>query len=167
MRGGALFSSCGRYRHLLWRAWDETLPTMVWAMLNPSKAGWPGDDATIRRCTGYAKAWGYGGYDVVNLTDVVETDSKKMLRMSYAELSLGDSPAIKLRALGQTTVGLVVVAWGASVDGHGALEHRARDLLGTVTAAGHRSHCLGTTKAGHPLHPVRLPKGLVPRPFSY
>jgi hypothetical protein len=33
-RSGAVLSACGTYRYHLWRRWDETLPTMVWVMIN-------------------------------------------------------------------------------------------------------------------------------------
>ncbi len=40
---------------------------VVWVMLNPSTADHVHDDPTIRRCMGFARAWGYGGIAVVNL----------------------------------------------------------------------------------------------------
>jgi hypothetical protein len=51
-------SDCGTYRYELWRRWAEG-PHVLFVMLNPSTADAVTDDATIRKCIGYAKRWGY------------------------------------------------------------------------------------------------------------
>jgi hypothetical protein len=64
---GATFDPTGAYRYALWRVWDGNRPPLVFVMLNPSIADAERDDPTIRRCLGFACAWGYGALTVVNL----------------------------------------------------------------------------------------------------
>lgn len=60
-QSNALFSPCNEYRYLLTRPGSsdegEAGPT-VFLMLNPSTADHLVDDPTIRRCRGFATAWG-------------------------------------------------------------------------------------------------------------
>ena len=63
----ARLSDDRRYRYLLVRRWDNTLPDATFVMLNPSTADERDDDPTIRKCIGFAKRWGCGGIKVVNL----------------------------------------------------------------------------------------------------
>ena len=60
---GAQLSQCRRFRYRLWRVWDGALPSVLFIMLNPSIADECDDDPTIRRCIGFAKAWGFGGIE--------------------------------------------------------------------------------------------------------
>lgn len=63
---GALISSCRTWRYLLWRTWDSR-PRVVWIMCNPSTADAGTDDATIRKCCGFARRWDAGGIVVINV----------------------------------------------------------------------------------------------------
>jgi hypothetical protein len=69
----ALFSPCGRFRYRLGRRWAEG-PTVALVLLNLSTADDEVDDPTIRRCIDFARRWGYGGLEVVNLYAHVATD---------------------------------------------------------------------------------------------
>ena len=60
---GAELSGDRYYRYSLWRQWDEG-PSVLWIMLNPSTADVYVDDPTIRRCVGFAKAWGCSRIEV-------------------------------------------------------------------------------------------------------
>src|SRR4051812_15620668 len=66
MKTTAEFSPCRRYRFALWRRWDSG-PQVLFAMLNPSTADETTNDPTIRRCIGFARAWGFGSLAVGNL----------------------------------------------------------------------------------------------------
>lgn len=46
----------------------------------------------------------------------------------------------------------IIVAWG----NHGVLEHRYKVVLNMLAVAGVQSYCLGTTKTGHPRHPLYI-----------
>ena len=76
--GGATFSRDRRYRYRLWRRWDRSRAVVAFVMLNPSTADAMHDDPTIRRCVGFARAWGFGGVDVVNLFALRATDTRAL-----------------------------------------------------------------------------------------
>ncbi|HBI04838.1 MAG TPA: hypothetical protein DDY49_12510, partial [Paenibacillaceae bacterium] len=67
MRNGAIVDETGNYRYSLWRSWDERKPKVTFIMLNPSTADETYDDLTITRCINFAKRWGFGTLEVVNL----------------------------------------------------------------------------------------------------
>jgi len=56
----AVLSDCGTYRYVLTRRWAEG-PVLGWVMLNPSRADAGRDDATVRRCMGFVRSWGFAG----------------------------------------------------------------------------------------------------------
>ena len=64
---GAVFSPCGRYRWWLGRIWQPRGPRLLFVGLNPSRADAQRDDPTLRRLQTFARDWGYGGLEVVNL----------------------------------------------------------------------------------------------------
>lgn len=47
-------------------------------MLNPSIADATSNDATIRRCIGFAQSWGYGAIEVVNLFAYIATQPSEL-----------------------------------------------------------------------------------------
>jgi hypothetical protein len=63
----ALFSPCGLYRWTLERAWDPGRPRLLFIGLNPSRADAECDDPTLRRLLCFARDWGFGALEVVNL----------------------------------------------------------------------------------------------------
>lgn len=152
----AEISDCGRYRWWLrrsWRLWDEqgqprkSKGVCCFVMLNPSTADGTQDDPTIRRCIGFAKAWGYDTLSVRNLFPWRATDPRELF---YADtVTGGDRGDSEL--LAACTADLVVLAWGADVpfnrDGQ-ALE------LFTRWFPARSLHCLALTKHGNPRHPL-------------
>lgn len=158
---GAQLSKDGRYRWSLWRTWDSSAH-LGWIMLNPSTADAYEDDPTIRRCIGFAKREGYGGIYVANLFGLRATDP--------SELDAADDP------VGRDTIGIgaanadgtphyydpwdylrfvcsdVVAAWGTA---GGRYPVRVNDVL--RLSGGWPLLCLGTTKHGHPRHPLYMP----------
>lgn len=153
----AEISPCGKYRYHLRREWDLDLPKVAFVMLNPSTADASEDDATIRRCIGFAKAWGYGGIDVVNLFAFRATDPKEL---KTARNAIGpDNDAYVL-----STVRLadkVICAWGANGDLFG----RADRVTKILRDADVDLWCLEKTAKGMPKHPVRLRGDLLPVPL--
>lgn len=153
---GAEISPCHRYRWRLWRVWDRESAFVLFIMLNPSTADAEEDDATIRRCRAFAKGWGYGGFEVVNLFPYRASEPAVMLRRRYAEIAPEDNDAYIWGACKRTHE--VVCAWGA----HALVEKRARAVLDIIYQAGHVPTCLLQTQDGHPSHPLYLPKDLHP-----
>jgi hypothetical protein len=124
-------------------------------MLNPSTADEEVDDPTIRRCMGFARAWGYDGIIVVNLY-AYRTTSPRILRR--VRDPVGPQNAVTLEeVVGSSLTKLVVCAWGASAE-----QARAAEVLRTIRAIGEVPHALRLTKDGAPWHPLYLPKTCEP-----
>lgn len=146
MTRGATFDARRRYRYRLWRDWEPSRPRVVWIMLNPSTADETTLDATIRRCVGFAKAWGFGGIDVVNLFAWRATDPG-LLRAAKDPVGPANDHAI---AAALRDAALIVAAWG----GNPIVSSRARDVRRLAARLHKRLFCLGTTKDGEPRHPL-------------
>jgi hypothetical protein len=158
MRRGAVFDSSDTYRYSLWRTWDSALPRVAFVMLNPSTADQRVDDPTIRRCMGFARQWGYGSLSVVNLF-AYRTPSPAAL--ARAADPVGPDNDRYLRAAYRRARDLVL-AWGT----HGSLHGRDQEVL-DLLGRGRRKPllCLGTTRDGHPRHPLYLPRDTRPQPM--
>jgi hypothetical protein len=148
----AVLDASGRYRYALMRGADWG--RLCWVMLNPSTADAEVDDATIRRCSGYARAWGYRGYTVVNLFALRATDPRAL---DVATDPVGPDNDRYLYATAKAAK-LVVVAWGQG----GERANRDMIVAARLRAMGVKLHCLGTTKSGAPVHPLRQRADLRP-----
>lgn len=146
-QSGAEFSPCRTYRYALWRHWDWQgyANCVAFIGLNPSTADEVIDDPTIRRCIGFAKAWGYGGLYMLNLFAFRATDPAVM---KAAADPIGPTNNEQL-AYYQTHVGLTIAAWGR----HGSHGGRSTGIRGVLRGP---VHCLGTNKDGSPKHPLYL-----------
>ncbi|OPY28930.1 MAG: hypothetical protein A4E28_01202 [Methanocella sp. PtaU1.Bin125] len=151
---GATFSKDRLYRYRLWRRWESaSCRKVAFIMLNPSTADAETFDPTVRRCFGYARDWGFGSMEVVNLFALRSTYPEQ-LKKARDPVGPENDDAI-LQAVLESD--LAVAAWGV----HGRLY--GRDLAVQRLVAGIRDlHCIGTTKAGAPLHPLHQPKKLCP-----
>ena len=150
---GAEISACGRYRYRLWRRWGAG-ESVLWIMCNPSTADAIEDDPTIRRCIAFARAWGYGGVRVVNLF-AWRSRNPREVRGSH---SIDQQNEAVLEEELQRR-GKRIAAWGSLVADIPAAA-RIVELLSV-----HRLDCLGTTKAGYPLHPLYVPASAQPIPY--
>jgi len=154
----AKISDCGCYRYRLDRGWDARLPRVCFVMLNPSTADGTDDDATLRKITAYAKAWGYGSLVVVNLF-AWRSREPKALRQRGIDPVGGPVADLHLRAA-LTESDAVVCGWGGSVPP--SSEARISDVLAMIIRAGHEPMALAVTKSGAPGHPLYLPGALTP-----
>jgi hypothetical protein len=151
--GGAQFSRDRRYRYRLWRRWDPARPQIAFCMLNPSTADEHNDDPTIRRCIGFARDWGYGGVEIVNLFALRATDPRELRR---ARDPIGRANDVHVIDAAQRSTA-VVVAWGV----HGALLERGAAALRLLSPRA-RLLALGWTLAGEPRHPLYLRRDVRP-----
>ncbi len=159
--GSALFSECGAYRYTLSRIWDGSSTKALWIMLNPSTASADVDDRTVRRTQDFARQWGFGGVVIANLFALRSTDPKALYSHPDPVGPMNNRTLLELAT--RADVGAVVAAWGA----HGKLHGRDRavdDLLRGVAAV--RLLCLGTTKDGHPRHPLYVAGATPLEPWS-
>jgi hypothetical protein len=124
--------------------------------VNPSKADAEKDDPTIRRCVGFARGWGYGGFIMVNLYGLRSTDPKAL---KTAANPVGRENGHYL-TLAVKQAGKIVCAWG--LPGFA----RGRAVAETLIANGYELYCLGMASNGAPLHPLRLRKDLKPIPYD-
>jgi hypothetical protein len=151
MRMDADFSRNRRYRYCLTREWNANSHPLVFIGLNPSTADEKNDDPTIRRCVGFARAWGYGGIVMLNLFAYRATDPYDMI---LTPDPIG--PRNNQELLNWTDREFVVAAWGT----HGAFKNRDIDVWNLLQPR--RIYTLGLTKNGHPKHPLYLPSTAVP-----
>jgi hypothetical protein len=149
--GDATLSDCGAYRYELTRTWNTDLEVVAFLMLNPSTADARTDDATIRRCVGYARSWRFGGLVVRNLYALRATDPRELHR--HPDPIGPDNDTYLDRCAGDA---LTVLAWGA----HGA--DRGPEVITRLQATSARLAYLRLTRDGHPHHPLRLPTSLIP-----
>lgn len=156
----AFISDCGLYRYGLERRWDRGAQMLPIIMLNPSTADADLDDPTIRRCMSFARREGFGGIAVGNLFAFRATSPEAMISAADPFGPLG-SMAVEELLSGAASAGVpVLAAWGA----HGAHRGRAKMVMHSAKGYGAKLVCLGTTKAGHPRHPlyVRADQPFVP-----
>jgi hypothetical protein len=152
---GALFSPCRRWRYILWRHWDREKGVCVFIGLNPSTADELLDDPTIRRCVGFAKAWGYGAMWVLNAFAYRATQPADMKAQFSNALGPQNNEYLIAACRGAD---LVVACWGV----HGAFLNRSAELTVMLIKAGVEVHHLGRTKDGLPRHPLYLPGDTLP-----
>jgi hypothetical protein len=152
---GASFSSCRRWRYLLWRRWDAARPVANFLMLNPSTADEVRLDPSCTRARLYAERWGYGALIVTNLFAWRATDPRDM-KAAPEPVGRANDRAI-VRAAREA--GIVVCAWG----NHGTHRERSASVLSLLRDAGIKLHALRLTGAGEPAHPLYLRATLNPR----
>jgi hypothetical protein len=152
----AVMSDDHIYRYMLGRTWDESKPSVLFIMLNPSTADDRLDDPTIRRCIGYAKKWGYGSLYVGNLFAMRATNPKELLT---AENPTGETVKENRKYLDEMIdkCSLVICAWG-----NAPIESETKLPL----FKNEKFHHLGLTKDGNPKHPLYLKKNLKPIRFE-
>lgn len=158
MRGGA--SIDGVYRYLLWRAWDETRPRLLWILLNPSKADAREGDLTLTRCISFSCEWGYGSLEIVNLF-AYRTPSTQVLRRTLDPIGPENDRYIR-EAVARAKD--IIVAWGE----HGVYQRRDIEICKLLAQyPARRLDCLGKTANGCPRHPARMPSNTDRTPFLF
>jgi hypothetical protein len=164
----AVTSLDDRYRYILGRMWDDYFPRRavspprplwVYGMLNPSKArgrdvaGQIVNDATIRKCEGFAKRSGAGGFLVVNLMAYSETYPDELVRAYEAGVDVcGEYNSAALAwALRLALTGYNIAAWGK-------IPPKLRSVAqsGVIQFKSSAPDCFGINLDGSPRHPLML-----------
>lgn len=156
-RGSAAISDCGLYRYALVREWSPGA-RVAFCMLNPSKADAKITDPTLSRGVAFAKRWGFGSLEFVNLFAFRSTDKRVLSKV--ADPIGPDNDAHILAAAGRAS--LFIVAWGVD----GGLRNRDRQVLELLRCVDRCvPHALRVTKGGFAEHPLYLPGELKPKPY--
>lgn len=151
----AVLSDDRAYRYFLSR---ETCPdqgvepiggSCLFIMLNPSTADETVNDATIRKCIGFTRLWGFNRLEVVNLYAYRATNPKRLADAEVYNPIGDDNDRVILDAANQAK--RIVCAWG----NHGTV--RGKAVRWMLEAAQLPVSVLGLTKTGEPKHPLYVP----------
>jgi hypothetical protein len=155
----------GDFRYRLWRCWGGAgSRSACFVMLNPSTADASEDDPTLTRIIGFAKAWGFGSLDVVNLYSYRATDPEALRSAGFPVGEYTDETIAGVLSRDIARGGYadkVIVGWGTN-----AQRHRTETVLKLIRGAGFEPHALKITKLGAPQHPLYLPATSEPVPYK-
>lgn len=155
MQSGAVI--IGNYRYLLWREWNSSNKTVSFIMLNPNSADAQTNDPTITRCINFARSWGYGRLEVVNL--FAYRTSKPSLLKQVVEPIGKDNDRYVIESVERSA--RVILAWG----NHGVW--RKQDLYVLQLLKNHNHlYSFGITKRGCPRHPLYLRSTIKPQRYG-
>lgn len=147
----AVISECGKFRYRLGRRWSEG-PTLLYVMLNPSTANADEDDATIRRCIGFAQRGGFGALEVVNLYAYRATKPADM-RAAADPIGPENDRHIVEHCTDWDGQSAVCCAWG----GNARMDSpRVRQVLKMLADSGNTPMALAINLDGTPAHPCML-----------
>jgi hypothetical protein len=152
---GAIFNDARTHRQKLWRIWDTSKPVLICIGMNPSQADEHDNDPTVERVERRARMLGYGGIIMLNMQDVIETDSRKLDQMPSGErcTSVNVSHLLEALDMAQRKEADVLCAWGKPGQKYGPVAWFS-------TQANRRKvtlFCLKKNKDGSPAHPLYQP----------
>ena len=121
-------------------------------MHNPSIADAVKSDRTMDKCVKFAKAWGYGGIYIGNLSPYIATNPKDLKQLSIEELQPKEN---------NDHVAFMMNACELHILAHG---NPSRAM---VVPDRHTNdwHYLELTKYGNPKHPLYLKGNITPQKF--
>ena len=143
----AVFSPDRVYRYVLHRRWAHGA-ICLFLMLNPSTGSAGDDDATIRRCVGFAHAQGCGALTIVNLFGLVATDPRQLRRAVDPVGPDNDTHVAQQLDAAYHRGDPCIAAWGTH-----APPERVEAVLGMPHARSSLT-ALATTNGGAPPAPV-------------
>lgn len=148
-RSAAVLSNCGTYRYRLDRGEGRAL---MFLMVNPSTADADHDDATIRKCRGFAERAGFARIVVGNLFAYRATDVNELRKARDPIGPENDQHlAVMLRE-----ADMVIAAWGSLSKLPEVLRRRWRDVVHLADRVPHQMKMLGRCLDGHPKHPLMV-----------
>jgi hypothetical protein len=149
---GATFDETGKYRFVLWRIWDNTLPKVMFIGLNPSTANEMEPDPTITRVKSFATQWSYGGFYMLNLFTYITPDPKQLSKTSTPKLLADVHLDLYINSVDK-----IIFAWGNFKQA----QERAKEIIQRYPNA----YCLLKNKNGSPRHPLYVKDGTIPIKF--
>lgn len=155
MHGTAIISDCEHFRYVLSREWIPGRPMINWIMLNPSTADARKDDATVRRCLWFSRAWGYGSMQVTNLFAFRATDPGDLREEPDPVGPRNDAILLATARIAKT----IVLGWGI----HGEFRDRGAEVCQLLKDFPVK--CMGVTRGGQPLHPLYLKSDTMLQPY--
>ncbi len=169
---GATISPCGKYRYVLWRKFKSVGRKILWIMLNPSTADAVVDDNTIRRLVSFSKREGAAEIVVCNLYAYRATKPQELYRARKSGVDVGGPERMSHIYEQMVSCDLCVVGWGntRAAGQSKDLDSGPRRMIEDLKIFNKRSvpiMCLGTTKHGHPRHPLFVPANRKLVPFDY
>lgn len=152
------------YRYLLTRRIQgiSNKGSALFVMLNPSTADETEDDPTIRRCMDFASLWNVRELRVINLFAMRSTSPQTLAIMARDGIDIIGSRnpetfTTEGKGLAEdqnTKHPKVIAAWGHHFDE--AIKTRVQQVVESMPFDW---RCLGTTKDGHPRHPLYVRRG--------
>ena len=161
VKGAAVFGGANQeYRYELIRIWDESLPIVLFVMMNPSVANISADDLTVAKCRRYAEDWGFGTLLVGNTFAYRATDQRALLSVSDPIGPQNDRHLVAMAEIAR----LIVFAYGQP---HKSLRARGLAVARRLSKNGTRPlHALELSQDGTPKHPLYLKGSLKPTLWS-
>lgn len=152
----AVWSDDQLYRYVLWRVWGPKAfkNYCMFIGINPSTATEHVNDPTVRRCIGYAQAWGYDALCMTNLFGYRATRIRDMMGQTHP---IGTSNDRWLVACA-SSASIKIAAWGK----RGVFMSRDEEVCNLLDDD---LYCLRTNADGTPVHPLYQPKNLRPIHF--
>lgn len=140
----------GNYRYSLIREWDESnQKRVVFVLLNPSTADDVEEDQTTKVCIEFAKRWGYGSLQIVNLFAYRATNPADLKKVKDYNKMVGEHNYMFLQnALKRADK--IVVAWGE----HGKIQKRYVDESLTTLFSNFSVYCFWKIANNQPKHPL-------------
>jgi hypothetical protein len=136
------------------RVWDSSKPRLLWVLLNPSTADENHTDATNTRGEVRARELGFGANVFCNLFAWRST-SPDVLEQVPDPVGPHNHLVLEAEAMKAKTI---ICGWGVG----GTLNAQGVTITNALKGAGHALQCLGTTKDGHPRHPLYVAYSVMP-----
>lgn len=141
----------GSFRYSLEREWNPSKEGVLFVLLNPSTADDNIDDNTVKKCIGFAKQWGYGSLEIVNLFAYRATDPKVLFLAEQEGKDVIGPKNDKYIQEAMDRAEKTIVGWGEM--GKNALE-RCKQVQNMLQ--GKEIECFGVGKKMQPKHPLML-----------
>jgi hypothetical protein len=140
------FSPDRRHRYSLIHRWNPLFSErlILWIGLNPSTADESQLDPTLTRIRSFSQREGFDGFWMANIFGL-RTPYPKEMMAAKDPVGPGNDASLQLAA---TRCEKIVAAWGAIG------EYQSRAAAVAQLFPGRELWCLGTTKDGHPRHPL-------------